>query len=64
MSYQQNRVAIVVGVALVVLAAAATFIGWMTRDPATKSGQLRRSLDAVSSETERRDREIQELTQP
>ncbi|QDU31235.1 hypothetical protein ETAA8_63880 [Anatilimnocola aggregata] len=64
MGSKQNSLAIALGVLLVTVAVAATVIGWMTSDPNTKSGRLKRNLDAVTDETERRDREIEEMTPP
>ena len=53
---------VIVGVLLIAAAVASVAISWHRSDPATKAGRLRRSLDAVGKETERRDREIEELT--
>jgi flagellar basal body-associated protein FliL len=61
-SFRGGSLAVLVGVLIVAAAAATVAIGWLRSDPATKAGRLRRSLDAVGNETERRDREIEELT--
>jgi hypothetical protein len=54
--------AVIVGILIIAAAVASVTISWHRSDPATKAGRLRRSLDAVRKETERRDREIDELT--
>ena len=51
-----------VGILIIAAAVASVAISWHRSDPATKAGRLRRSLDAVGKETDRRDREIEELT--
>ena len=54
----------VIGLGLLLLAAAISSltVAWITRDPNTKAGSLRRNLDAVKNETDERERQIQELT--
>jgi hypothetical protein len=59
---KSHAVQVVIGVALLICAIAATLFGWMKSDPQNKAGRLRRNLEAVSNEMERRDREIDELT--
>ncbi|QDU29067.1 hypothetical protein ETAA8_41740 [Anatilimnocola aggregata] len=59
---RDGSVILAAGVLIVCLAGIAVAISWLRNDPNTKAGRLRRSLDAVGQETERRDREIEELT--
>jgi hypothetical protein len=61
-SIRSGTLAVLVGILLIAAAVVSVAIGWHRSNPATKSGRLRRSLDAVGKETERRDREIEELT--
>jgi hypothetical protein len=57
-----GTLAVLAGVLITAAAVASVAIGWLRSDPASKAGRLRRSIDAVGKETERRDREIEELT--
>lgn len=57
-----SPLAALAGILIIAAAIVSVAIAWHRSDPATKAGRLRRSLDAVGKETERRDRGIEELT--
>ncbi|QDU29413.1 hypothetical protein ETAA8_45230 [Anatilimnocola aggregata] len=59
---RDGAVVLAAGVLIVGLAGIAVAISWLRNDPNTKAGSLRRGLDGVGKETDRRDREIEELT--
>lgn len=59
---RRGNPAVLVGILIIAAAVASVAISWHRSDRATKAGRLRRRLDAVGKETERRDRAIEELT--